>query len=379
MAYTITFSFAGDGIDSSSITAGIYSSADSTTPVVVLDPDGSTLVEQGDIGPSGYNPVTGMVTYYYLEVHPIDPVTLEGVTSDYGYEPENGTTLSFSLDGDYYYSDFGQNWFVASDKSVTLTVSALGVVVESAGPFNRLYSVDDDILTSLAAVDITTAVDPDGRDRSKYIVNLLSLPFEIPSSYETDAVNITLGDLDTSVAAPVLTTDSLVIDLGSITVVGPYGNSIDYTGVKYELILPFVDKVVSLNPSMVVGKTINVEYIIDGYSGDGTLNVYEDLVDEPFHSESISIGRTIPFRTNYEIEQDLSSVRGVVNSRLKASVRVLKSEVTDGQFDNLVRSSGVLTGVTGFVRVEEVSLAVQAPLEELIEIKGLLSQGVIIN
>lgn len=96
------------------------------------------------------------------------------------------------------------------------------------------------------------------------IISLIQV-YCTPSS--GSAHNIILGYLDSGVSAPVVTSQFVTIDCGSIQIKEQNKNCTDYIPyTSMELYLPFIG-IVEIDTNEFMGGTINVKYIVDVYTG----------------------------------------------------------------------------------------------------------------
>lgn len=297
------------------------------------------------------------------------------------------TTNPFQAPAEFQVESGGAYWYLVLDGVVVdkhaenLMTFTPDVFEETTtiSPFNRLHLLDEAETRQLSKVSMEPLVGFETKyvDRSLYIINLLWLPFKLPSDLVGDPLNIKLGDYETAIPAPVVQSDSLLIDLGSIEV--PNGeSSLDYEANSFELFLPFLPETVELEPSQVMGKVVSVDYVIDAYDGALTVNVYngEQL---PIVTQTSSIGRLIPIKTMNTVEGSFTSAGGADNNTFTAYIRQTKREVLESDYTNLVLKTGALTGLTGYVEVENVTLDFRATSEEKADIENWLSMGVIIK
>lgn len=302
-------------------------------------------------------------------------------------EPDDSQILDVttSVPTTIFFDQVGEVWRLAGGglkdaTSFTVDVTATGGSVEVVSPYNRVYWVDSDIIGEFSTVPAILPGDPGDpqRNNTDYIIALLNIPFKIPDELLETAVDIVLGPYQTEVEAPVLTTDLLRIDLGEIEVEGLLGNSLDYVATEYTLKLPYLQDEISLNPEWVVGKVIRVEYVVDAYSGDVTVNVYNDE-SPPIATIKSSIGRYIPFRMYNATDSTITSDQGANNDTFAAYIRKSYRVVAEGDFSNFVSVEGVIGDAEGYVRAEISDLKVSATLAEKRRIIDILSSGVIIN
>lgn len=321
---------------------------------------------------------------WYVVISPInDSEILDiSVTPPPQYNPDTGEFegLTFqAISGGRYRSTLNDAMILMElDFTVEVHVAGGSSVVS---PFNQLFIMNAELLAEFGEVPMHW--EPYGSagpviNLTDYILNLVAIPFKLPEEYIDAETKITLGEFETQVEAPRCNSDSIVIDLGEIEVSEFMGNSIDYLETKIELVLPFVPVISDLDPNLVIGKKINVKYVLDAYTGDLTVNVYNGGA-EPIESTKTAVGRLIPFKMLTNVAGSIGGVQGAENGVFTAYARVTRPELTDGEFDNLVTVNGELGESSGYVVVEEINLQVKATLAEQQQIISLLSSGVIIK
>lgn len=279
------------------------------------------------------------------------------------------------------------DFWMLQEGQTTLTITTETSVRPSAyTPFNRIYLMTPEGLEQLGKV-ILRAVPSTSEpyltvDRSTSIIELLKVPFPIPSSILGDETEVCIADLKTNVMATEIISETAKIDLGVISVIDTDVSTVDYTAATYELVVPFVEDVINIPPSYVIGQTVRIELIIDLYTGGSTLNLYRGSDEVPFLSEKVDVGRSVPFRSTVEVEGDLSSKGGIDNETSFAYIRKLQKELQPGKFSNLVEREGLLGNLVGagtFAVVEEIDLNVNATLSEKLQIQQILKLGVLIR
>lgn len=245
--------------------------------------------------------------------------------------------------------------------------------------FNHLYLVDKNTLQSLAGERFVTG-DTSTIDLGTFIINVLELPFKLDDSLKGVESNIVLGHILTNTKAVELINDELIIDFGTIHVPNKYNNSYDYMNTEIRLHVPF-SNIINLDVNYVVGYDVNVKYIIDLYTGEGTINVASSKIDKVIHSEPVKIGRNIPFiRNNNDVVNNISSKNGVNNEILIPYIEVIRNiPYYDDVFANEVITYGQLNNVKGYVTVNNIILNSKATQQEKNEIINLLRNGVYIK
>lgn len=335
--------------------------------------DGSTLARELPLNVQ--QTVAKSEQGFQIIISPIDNAIIDEVSST-GYEynqDEMAFIWAYTNLNDYYRLTLNKDAYFDDVPTVT-TVLAIAPP-ENISPFNLLYKLDDDALRDLSKAMPKILGRNNEPDNSGYMLNLLALPFKLPDDAIGSPITIVIGNTDTQVSAPTMTTDTVFIDLGKIVVGDLEGSSYDYTGATYELVLPFLEGVVELDASQVVGKELSVTYQLDLYKGDVTANVYSEG-DEPVVSASGRVGRDIPIHLFGRVENGMGDFIPNNNGVLSAFIRVTKPEVVDGQFTNLVLVNESIGNTTGYLEVENADLV---GVQDNEEVMTLLRAGIIIK
>lgn len=247
--------------------------------------------------------------------------------------------------------------------------------------FNHLYLINNEKLKDLAG-ERFELVGTDINDLGKYIINVMELPFTISDNEIGVETNIILGYKLMETRTMELLNDELIIDFGEITVPLKYNNSYDFMNTEIKLHVPFSDTI-DIDVSYAVNQTIRIIYIIDLYSGNTTINIYSSLIDNIFTSVNTSIGRNIPFITAITGDAigGLTDNRSLINNILKPFVEVIRAPPyeVDNIFNSNVSVQGSLSGVLGFVRVDDMILNSNATINEKQRISTILKSGVYIK
>lgn len=267
----------------------------------------------------------------------------------------------------------------ANDTLFTMTVVSTGPTPDVESPFNKLFALSrskmEDLSNKMLGVwgDKGSETSPAA---SGFLLNLLLMPFKIPTEVQGDAQTIKIGSYSTGVGAPIITDDSIDVDLGTIVVADLFGSSLDYTSAQYELVLPFFGASVELAPSQVVGRSITARYNLDAYTGTATVNVFNDTSGVPIASAVDKVARSIPFKTFSEVVNKLDEPLQTNNGLMRAFIRVTRQEVVLGEYDSLVQVNGRLGETLGYMEVENVELSGVPDSER---VKALLRTGVVIK
>lgn len=265
-----------------------------------------------------------------------------------------------------------------SDTLYTVTVVSSGPTPEVESPFNKLFNLTRDKMEELSnnMGGVWGEAAGDSPASSGYLINLMLLPFKLPTEVLGNEEQIKIGSVNTRVSAPVVTDDSIELDLGTITVAGLSGSSLDYQAAQYALMLPFFGEVVELQPSQVVGKAVRVQYILDAYKGSATVNVFNDDSGVPIASATDQVARAIPFKMFSEIANSMDDPVQTNNGLMQATMIVTRQEVQVGEYTNLVQVEGMLGDSLGYLEVETIELK---GVPDSDRVKSLLQAGVVIR
>lgn len=267
-----------------------------------------------------------------------------------------------------------------SNTKVTFILDVIGGTAETNPPFNASYYLGKDELTLLSDVTFVE-FDSEGNvivNKTMFINNLIMIPFLINPDYYPDKALIKLGGDNTNIEAPILNDDLVSFDFGNI-IIDDFKNSIlDYQGVTYELRLPYVDEIIEIPPSLIVNKIINVKMLLDVYTGECTINIYNGD-DLPILSSKTKIGRSIPIRILEDAVNSLDGNNNINNELKKAQILRISPELVDSPFSNLINKVGLLNGVTGFIQVNNIQIEKNMSETENELLINILSRGVFIK
>ena len=306
---------------------------------------------------------------YNVKVTPKEGAVLDSVYYNDSLGQEINLTISETgiascdINGDYIPSE--------CELYITATVP---IVTEVAG-FTHLYKVDKNILNDISKQRWGT------QDLGQYIINLIEIPFPV-TDLETVLKNIQLGNTSLPTQAIELNNDSLVIDLGNITVTGKYHNVYDYLNTNIRLHLPFSDTI-DLDVTYVMDSTISVKYILDLYTRNMTINVISDKINNIIETQTTNVGREIPFQTNNKmnVQGGITNVGGVDNELLSAFIEVVRNNPIEqnSMFSDEVTEITTLQNMSGYVTVNNINLQTNATYDEQRQIKSILNNGVYIK
>ena len=251
---------------------------------------------------------------------------------------------------------------------------------------NNVYLINEKILKQVNAKRFKTVSDGGTSqityDYGQFILSLLNIPFTVPAENIILPESIILSNFDTGVSAPKINVDVLTISLGSITVPATNNNLYDYVNTVALLHLPRMDSV-AIELEYVIGHTISIEYLLDCYTGDATVNIYSDRISSPIITKSVNIGVNIPYaNTHNTASLDNGNIEvGGNNGVTTAFIELVKvdSILKDGLFTIPVIDEAVLNTATGFIQVKNVELKTSALRNEKEMLINILKNGVIIK
>lgn len=265
-----------------------------------------------------------------------------------------------------------------------ITIEATAIKqVEKISSFANLYSVDNDVLDALSKArffQFSGQSDVSAYDYGQFITSLYKIPFALDESMIADKGNIQLGEYDSKVQADRIQDYILYVNMGTIQIPEKYHNAYDYKDSVCYLHIPYCDTI-QLENFYVINHVIKLEYKIDLYSGECTVNISSDITDGIIASKSFTIGSQIPFMQmqtggiSNQIKQVLDN--GVITPYIEV-VRNIPYNINT-MFGRETVDYGKLENYRGFIKVSDIMLNISAKNDEKSEIISLLRNGVYIN
>lgn len=209
-----------------------------------------------------------------------------------------------------------------------------------------------------------------------YISNLYVYPFKIPESALYGRQTIKCRNREFNIASQFLK-DTINLNLGNILVEKVHNNSLDYIGVTCSLYLPFANGSISLDAQKVVGRELNINYMININDGSTTVNITDVLLGVIINISKIQLGAIQPFFDFSRIEQKDYSPSQSINTIDTAYIIMEMPDYNQTNPTVIIESS--LQGIKGRVSVNDVNLETTAFNDEKLNIISLLSQGVFIK
>lgn len=212
-------------------------------------------------------------------------------------------------------------------------------------------------------------------DLSKYILNFISLPLDIPVINNKE---LTLNGIKTGINLDFIDDNIFIIDFGTVLINGFYNNSIDYNNCEVILYLPFISNV-SLDVSKVMNKTIKLLYKVDLFTGNFIAMITDEnniLID----SQSGNMSIKIPYITKTE-NQNINSYNSNNNNLLIdriPKIKIIESVINE---NNYIQTSNYtqLNNLSGYNSIDKLELNINSNMtqNDIDKIKSILLSGVI--
>lgn len=274
-------------------------------------------------------------------------------------------TLTFSKE-----TGWTPNSLISSTKQVTSVIGS-----------NNVYSLDekqlDDVNNKRFVLLNNNLV-----DYGQYILSVIQLPCKLPDEYILDSEKIRLANVSIDVSANVVSTDNIRIDLGEIFTPKTNNNFLDYSNTVALLHLPRTDAI-TIDLEYVIDKTLQIEYILDCYTGLATVNIKSKESDLVILTRKVDIGINIPMansQTSQSVDNSNISIGGD-NGIRTPFIEIVRNEsvLKDGFFTIPVIDESDLSSASGYIRVEDVNLIGDTMLTEKESIISKLKSGVIVK
>ena len=333
---------------------------------------------------------------------------------------------------------FGNGDNTTSDNPIpnttdTTDFEATNIIMNASGLFTT-HIMDSTAITNLVSKlwdnSITTALERLlGSKPLDVIISLKRLPLTLTSA---TTKNIYLGTTDTEINTPIVTSQYVTVNCGTLYPKEYWGNALDYSpSTKYFIYLPFIG-IKSINVDWFQNKEISIKYIIDVLSGDFTCFLQQGETTDTFHQNVVatytgncamqyplsasdyssmfiggmsvlkgaaagavfggsagavlgaatSAANTITMKPSYDMTGVYNANMGFCGIMkpyiiIERPIQSLPAQVENyvGFPSNIVST---LSSLTGFTKVQDINLSVNCTLDEKNEIENLLKRGVII-
>ena len=308
-----------------------------------------------------------------------------------------------SLPWEWRYFDQEFNRVSESEYTVTLTfnsdneiytVSAEAVektdVTDKYGLI-AVYKPDKEILVALSkvrfAVPKSTTVDVEHAhltvvndeyiDTVKYAISLRKMYFKINTRITE---NICLGPYNTTIPCPVIGTDIIKLDMGTIAITGRHQNIMDYKNTDMQIYLPFAG-FIELEPADFMDKSISLRYEVNVINGDALAVISAD--DNVMKIVNCNASFPIPYRLN-DRENVVTTMEPNTNYLLQEKpfiyIKSYNAAVPDTKMPyNDTKFYAKFADVHGYTQATEIDYVVvhdYITKTEIDEIISLLQNGV---
>lgn len=147
------------------------------------------------------------------------------------------------------------------------------------------------------------------------------------------AQNIKVGYLDSGVSSKIVTNQYVTVDLGSVTLVGKYGNAFDYSSDVY-IYLPFLG-ITRLSTSEVMNSVLGVVYYVDVTTGATLINI---TVTKNAHTY---VAYTYQTNCSEQVPLSSGSYIGIINGVMSLAGSIGAAVATGGSAIPMVASSAL--------------------------------------
>jgi hypothetical protein len=321
---------------------------------------------------------------------------VSGIRKFYTDTTLHGTSINFAV-----FFDGESQWlqFALSDNDQTATFTMVDDTSGGAGTYqawnirtkqetpavvgtNNVYKIDTSILSSVNKERFVTITGSDTPfDYGQYILSVLQFPFDIPADQILTPENIQLANRQLSVVANKVATDKIKIDLGEIVVPDTYGNMLSFANTNAVIHLPLAPSIV-LDLEYVIGQTLGVYYLLDCYTGTATINITSTKLAAVISSTQVNIGVRVPYMADsYTAPENTGVVAGGNNGVKIPYIELISHDaiLPHGFFTVPVVDETLISGQTGYIKVDNVELVTGALGNEKAQIISLLNSGVIIK
>lgn len=301
-------------------------------------------------------------------------VFIDEDTADY-----NGDLTIITIDGNFLVDyEVAEDTYIKGS-SIKLSVDPPNPPENVEMDYVGLYTLEQENLYELSQTLYQLIQDEQTGflDINKYIEDLYILPFNIDNSISDKSRPVKLANLNLGIDSLIIENPRPVIDLGIIEVPLKYNNAYDFLNTECYVYLPY-NKKISINSYYVIGQTIRIEYMLNIYTRETTINIYSTFTDHVIYTDTIEIGYTIPFvqRVNYEMLSELKYTG--FNKYPYPYIEVTRKTPHETNY-KVTDRLGKLIDEVGYVEVNNINLETKANNQEQDKIKSLLMQGVVIK
>lgn len=260
--------------------------------------------------------------------------------------------------------------------NLDVTLIARPIKIDSGG-FTNIYNPTNEDMNDLSQEII---VNNNGKEVSPtdYMKNYYRMPFPISASDISSAkVAISLGGYQSRTKTKQVNTDNLTVDLGKIIIPEKYKNAFDYLNTTCVLYLPAIAPI-NINSKLVINHTLNIQYNIDLYSGQATVNIYDENANNIYHGNNV-VSTQLPI-LDTSTEKVIATINHPYLNDLRTGYIIVtrnKPIQNDVYYPTLIRDT--LNNHTGYVKCSNIQLNNNIATNIQLDIKQKLSEGVLIK
>lgn len=292
--------------------------------------------------------------------------SVSGYTNSSGYMV---ITLPYSdlTDGD----EITVTWTISEGESDSTSSSTSGA--------QYMFTVYEPTNDNLSTISSAVFINSDGTYSAlNYFIKFMQFYVDIPIAGTT---NLKANGLSYNTTAPYVDTYQVTYDLGSITVEEETYSCFDYSPyVDSYIYLPMIG-LENINTEQIMGKTCNLQYVVDVLNGNCLAKLYSDdiLVDE----WSGKVATDLPLIQGVYFDGTLAGMEGGMLGDLVPYIKLERHAVNagalseyEGNASNEIKTVGDCSGYVKFNKIWiNGSLATQQELET---INQLLTTGIIV-
>lgn len=305
---------------------------------------------------------------FYLDVQPYIEIWGLGISGDKKYftldtdEPAITATLNYNIDNDYN---------INSIYNIVVHCFAVPITAYDFGAIN-VYKVTKQNLNDFSLVRYGVH----SENLNDYVVSLKQLYASVGN---TTPNTLKCGNIDTNINVGEVISDKITIDCNSIVIPFKNNDNVDYE-TELNLFLPFYG-MYNLNNS-VIGKRLNVTYIVSTLTGQGFIYLKDITDNNDYIVDKLSVD--ISSSLFYEKITDNANINQFTPNYLNGLTPILYIKYYENKNNYIYNNDcirAVLNTFNGFISVTELTNFANNSIteNEYKELINLLNNGVFIE
>ena len=277
---------------------------------------------------------------------------------------------------------------IATTKDTINFMSGFNLVVKqltsNVQGVNQVYELDEKAVGVISSKQFEFFNGQTVKKYGDYILGLIKLPFAIPKELiVNENAIVKMGNFDSGVKGKLLNAEKLTINLGSIATPLKFNTALDFINTACILYLPYCEPI-NIENEYVIGQTISIQYIVNLYNGELLINITSSKNNEIVITKNIDLDIDVPF-ANVQARPPRNDSRdiklGKDNGIKNPHIVVMRNDaiLPKGFFTIPIIDEKPLQGETGFLKIDEIELNVNAHDNERENIISLLTNGVIVK